>query len=113
VEHLVPQNKSTEFVDEDGDRITRESTKYMPWLNEDDARDVLFISVHGYGSDDPYNDSGKFYPGPSRAPYLRPLNQTLVTDASATCGRVGQDPRAGRDDPAGQHTAGAGRGDAA
>jgi acetoin utilization deacetylase AcuC-like enzyme/ankyrin repeat protein len=37
---------------------TLTSHSYKPWLNEDDAKNVLFISSHGYGSD----SFGKLYP---------------------------------------------------
>lgn len=37
------------------DEVSYSRLKYLPWLNEDDAKETLFISVHGY--------SGSFYPG--------------------------------------------------
>lgn len=33
---------------------------YKPWLNENDNKNVLFISIHGYGGSP---DTFAFYPG--------------------------------------------------
>lgn len=41
---------------------TFRATKYKPWLNERDAEEVLFVSVHGYGGRD-LAGRGAFYPG--------------------------------------------------
>jgi acetoin utilization deacetylase AcuC-like enzyme len=43
------------------------STSYAPWVGEDDPKNVLFVSVHGYGKKDPDYDhvpqAPWFYPG--------------------------------------------------
>ncbi len=41
---------------------TFSATKYKPWLNERDAEEVLFVSVHGYGGRN-LMGQGAFYPG--------------------------------------------------
>jgi hypothetical protein len=38
------------------------ATKYKPWLNERDAEEVLFVSVHGFGGRN-LAGQGAFYPG--------------------------------------------------
>lgn len=44
---------------------TFKATKYKPWLNEDDSKDVLFVSVHGFGARN-LMGQGAFYPGKLR-----------------------------------------------
>ena len=62
VRNLVPSVEevglSTPFF-----TATAKHDKYQPWLNDDDANHVLFVSTHGYGRKE--TDVGKpwFYPG--------------------------------------------------
>lgn len=80
------------------DEVSYSRLKYLPWLNEDDAKETLFISVHGY--------SGSFYPGtpplscqkamsPPSAAYDG-LKFTMLMAVSVCRYRSDQDPPRGR-----------------
>ncbi|KAG7389288.1 hypothetical protein PHYBOEH_007540 [Phytophthora boehmeriae] len=70
VRQLVPSTKEIKFETPYG--VGKQVVhQYKPWRNEDDADNVFFCSVHGYGRKDPENKEdlpkgetqGWFYPG--------------------------------------------------
>ena len=65
VENIVPQVEEVNLFGREQlpwCDATFKATKYKPWLNEDDSKDVLFVSVHGYGARN-LMGQGAFYPG--------------------------------------------------
>ena len=68
MENIVPQVEEVNIFGRDQlpwCDATFKATKYKPWLNEDDSKDVLFVSVHGYGARS-LMGHGAFYPGSGR-----------------------------------------------
>lgn len=65
IENLAPHKEEVRLSGPDHfpwGEATFRATKYKPWLNEKDAEEILFVSVHGYGGRD-LGGHGAFYPG--------------------------------------------------
>jgi len=81
VENLCPWE---EVVEKDlpwCDSAVFRRTIYKPWLDENDAKEVLFSSVHGYGPTDT-GSPGMFYPGTSAT--TTATTTTITTTATTT-----------------------------
>ncbi len=86
VRWLQPHCTETEFFNNNGFGKMY-TPRFKPWFSENDAENVLFVSVHGYGLPqrgmEAYFPAAAFYPGSGK---------TLVPEIYHSGGKVGHQP---------------------
>lgn len=74
------------FIENDLTFGTLKSSRYKPWFDSNDAENVLFVSVHGYGPRqkglEQFMPQAMFYPGTGATTFPEVVSAPLVVEAN-------------------------------